>query len=110
MTTKADDTTAAGNDLPKYDPKADIEATWRRKNPTPTKAGADDILKDNWTQDPMGGTMSYKEAKQQLADGLIAALPKRLPDLHKGNIALGRMQGHNNAIDQAEAAIREYFK
>jgi hypothetical protein len=23
--------TAAGNDLPSYDPKADIEATWRRK-------------------------------------------------------------------------------
>lgn len=59
---------------------------------------------------------SHAEAKQQLADGLVAALPKKL-DIHKADKAYGelrssinhREEGFNTAIDQAEAAIRAYF-
>lgn len=80
------------------------------------KANADDMtvtihFKENSIPGLRRGELTA-EAKQQLADGLVAALPERLVGVRYStsiNESEAYMDGYNEALDEVEELVYAYF-
>lgn len=72
---------------------------------TPKRTAADVLRTLFHSYNPRNQTLPINDARRALCSDLLALLPKPSRD-----ISDARRIGHNQAIDQMEAAINSYFE